>query len=440
VAEELKIKVDAETGAAVANLKKVETATANVKKEVKSLDGAAKKSGEAIGDSVSKNVSSFTKLAEGVGKVTMIFGLAVAAGKALSAGIDAISASMAKADKAAEEAAVRTIKFEAALRLANKGIIDLGGSTEEMLRNYDAYIEKTQRSTTATQEATRALAEYQMALDGIAEVTKAAAASMAFSIMTPEEAEKQLDSIKSLGIGLENALRKAFEGGGEEERAKWAAANEEAVQKVIAAYEKMGKEIPAHLAAVAAAREQDVSGFMAWVDAMNEATRAIEAQRSAINDLDVAASQWRQSQQQMANLSGQTKEFMAAAEEQYRRTGEAIYTMTIMSLDFTKATEDQIDALKRMDEQLAATWEDTGAGQRAADQIASLVALFKAGSISLDGFNKSFAYLEEQLDRVIKAGGDLDGSLAGVLDGLRKIAQQVRMGPAGARPSGPVGY
>jgi hypothetical protein len=131
---------------------------------------------------------------------------------------------------------------------------------------------------------------------------------------------------------------------------------------------------------------------------------------------------------------------MAAAEDQFRKTGEAIYTMTIMQTEWTKATEDQIEALRRMDEQLNATWDGSGAGQRALDQIAQLVDLFKGGILSLDGFNKSFAYLEEQLDRVIKAGGDLDGSLTGVLEALRKIAQLIRMGPAGAKPGGTPGY
>lgn len=440
MAEELNIKVNADTGAANANLGKTEKAVAGVKREVKGLDDAGKKSGQALGDSVSKNVSWFTKLAEGIGKVTMIFGLAVAAGKAFAAGIDAISAKMAKADKAAADAAVHTIKFEAALRLADKGIINLGGSTEEMIANYDAYIERTQRSTKAADEAARALENQKRAMEALGAAMKAAGDATAFTILSPEDADKLLDPIRSLATGLENALKKAFEVGGEAERDAWAAANEEAVQKVIAAYEKMGAEVPEHIRAVGKARQEDASGLNAWIAAMDAATQSILAQRAALNDLSIATSVWLQNQQRMSNLSGQTKEFMAAAEEQFRATGQAIYTMTQISLDWTKATEGQIEALRRMNESLNETWDGSGPGQKALDAIAQLVDLFKAGVLSLDGFNKNFAYLEEQLDRVIKAGGDLDGTLSGVLDALRKIAQQVRQGPGGGRPSGPVGY
>lgn len=442
MAEELNIKVNADTGAANANLQKTEKAVAGVKKEVKGLDDAGKKSGGLGGvvEGADKATQGISKLMAVLGKATAVIGLSVAAYKTIAAAIDAWDKKQQAAAKSAEDAAVRTIKFEAALRLANKGIIDLGGSTEEMLRNYDAYIEKTQRSTTATQDATRALAEYQMALAEVAEATRAASEGMSFTIISPEDADKMLDPIRSLATGLENALKKAFEVGGAAERDAWAAANEAAVQKVIAAYEKAGLEIPEHIRAFAAARRQDVESLGSWVAEMNAATEAINAQRAALNDLDVQTSIWLQKQQQMSNVSGQSTEFMKAAEDQFRKTGQAIYTMTQISLDWTHATESQIDALRRMNEGLNETWDGSGPGQKALDAIAQLVDLFKAGVLSLDGFNKNFAYLEEQLDRVIKAGGDLDGTLSGVLDALRKIAQQVRQGPGGARPGATPGY
>lgn len=177
--------------------------------------------------------------------------------------------------------------------------------------------------------------------------------------------------------------------------------------------------------------------FLADITAQVE---AVERYRFAMNELDIATQQWASNQQQMSNLSGQTVGFMKAAEESFKRTGEAIYTMTIMQTEMTHATEAQIEALRRMDEQLNATWDGSGAGQRALDQIAQMVDMFRTGVLSLDGFNKGFAYLEEQLDRVIKAGGDLDGELAKVLEALRKIAQQVRQGPGGGRPGGVAGY
>jgi len=111
VSEDLEIKVKADTGEAVANLGKTEKAVEGVTKKTKELDAAGKKAGDSIGTSVSKQVSGFTQLAEGFGKVTMIFGLAVAAGKALAAGIDAISASLEKSARIEGEAIDRKIKL-----------------------------------------------------------------------------------------------------------------------------------------------------------------------------------------------------------------------------------------------------------------------------------------------------------------------------------------
>lgn len=426
--------------ARAAHLKGVQDQVAAAVSRYSAEANKAANSTTVLGDAMRKQTERFNKFRGATMEVWAAFGIGKQVGEALAAAIDKVSARMAAHDRAVNDAAVNTIRFEAAMRLAERGLIGLGGSQEDFIRAYDAYVAKTSPATRATEAQTRALEEQKRAWVELKAAMDAAAAGKAFEILSPEDADAMLDPIRSLATGLENALKKAFEVGGEAERDAWAAANEEAVQKVIAAYEKMGAEVPEHIKAVGKARQEDASGLNAWIAAMDAATQSILAQRAALNDLDIATGQWLQNQQRMSNLSGQTAEFMKAAEDQFRKTGEAIYTMTIMQTDWTKATEGQIEALRRMNESLNETWDGSGPGQRALDAIAQLVDLFKAGVLSLDGFNKSFAYLEEQLNRVIMAGGDLDGTLSGVLAALRKIAQQVRMGPGGRRPSGPVGY
>lgn len=251
-------------------------------------------------------------------------------------------------------------------------------------------------------------------IDGLAKAIESAKASGDGWNIILQDYAKEIDNLR-------DAAARAGSGGLDEFRKK--------ILDLIPAYE-----------AATIASGGITRGTRAFLDGISAQVEAIEEYRRAVNDADIATGQWLQNQQRMSNLSGQSTELMKAAEEQFRKTGQAIYTMTIMHLDWTKATEAQIDALRRMNESLNETWDGSGAGQKALDAIAQLVDLFKAGVLSLDGFNKNFAYLEEQLDRVIKAGGDLDGSLTGVLEALRKIANQIRMGPAGARPGATPGY
>jgi uncharacterized phage infection (PIP) family protein YhgE len=281
VSEDLELKVKADTGEAVAGLQKTEKAVDGVTKATDRLDTSAKKAAKSLNDAgtaskksgseigsvaegLNRTTGGFSKLMEATGKISLIFGAAVAAGKALAAGIDAISASLDKQAKVEGAAIDRKIQFDKAMRLAKDGTIALGHSTEEMLKNYDAYIEKMRAARVGTDETTEALKRQKQAFDelqaGLPELQK----KYSFTILSPEDAAKQLDSVKALAEGLNNAFEKAFQAGGEGERDKWVAANEEAVKKVTEAYEKAGIELPSHLKTIAQAHDDSAAKAMEW--------------------------------------------------------------------------------------------------------------------------------------------------------------------------------
>ncbi len=239
--------------------------------------------------------------------VSEIWKVASGAGKALAVGIDGISASLDRQAKTEGAAIDRKIQFDKALRLAKDGTIALGHSTDEMLRNYDAYVEKMRAARAGTDEQTEALKRQKQAFDELAAGLPDLQKRTSFSLLSPEDAAKQLDSVKALAEGLNNAFEKAFQAGGESEMAKWRAANEEAVQKVIKAYEKAGLELPAHLKAIAQAHDDSAAKALGWA----------AQQAAAYDQVGAAAERRREKEAAALNFStpvtGEFKQIQDAA-------------------------------------------------------------------------------------------------------------------------------
>lgn len=441
MAEQLEIQVKAETGEAVANLKKTENAVAGVTNKTKELDATSKKAGESVGQGVSKSVSKFTQLAEGVGKVTMIFGLAVAAGKALAAGIDAISASMDKSARIEGEAIDRKIKFDKALRLAKQGTIDLGHSTEEMLKNYDTYISKMKAAAAGTDEQTAALARQKKEMESIGAAIAKANAGKGFTLMSPEDADAQLNSFRSLATGLEDILGKAFESGGEEERNRWAAANEEAVKKVIEAYQKMGAEVPAHIKAVSDAQNSGAPAATQWAEQQAGAyDRLVEAQRQSRTETDrVAGSmqKWTSATQgagkAFGGLSGDFTSLNKAAQDwvaEGNDINKLMVGMEIIHLSVAKASDEATAALYRQleaskllrEEQTLAL--DAAEGWR--DYLANLKEGYDTGITSLGGYMSALIAFKAQLLQLFSsANGEAKKGLEDVIAMIQVLMQTV---------------
>jgi hypothetical protein len=445
--EELKIKVSADTGEAVGNLGKAEKAIDGVKKKTQELDAAGKKAGESIGQSVSKQVSGFTQLAEGMGKVTMIFGMAVAAGKALAAGIDAISASLDKQAKIEGAAIDRKIQFDKAMRLAKDGTIALGHSTEEMLRNYDAYIEKMRAARAGTDEQTEALKRQKQAFDelmaGMPDIQK----KYSFTILSPEDAAKQLDSIKALAEGLNNAFEKAFQAGGESEMAKWRAANEEAVQSVIKAYEKAGLELPAHLKAIAQAHDDSAARAMGWAsreaaayDQVAEATnRRRAAEDAAMNRTSKAPAEFKQIQDAAfgaAVAMGEMGTNLDNVAEAVVATGGTMTVGPPIWITYAQATREATQALldfavasKAVREEQAQAMEVTKGWT---DYILTLKDGYESGITSLYNYTTALGAFKTQLQQMFGAAhGDAKDALEGMIQLIDKLMQTAGAGTNG---------
>ena len=244
-----------------------------------------------------KAVAAFGNLGAAVVGLSVAYKVGKEAGEDLAKAIDAWDAKRAQADARQADANVNTIKFEQALRLAEKGIIGLGRSTADMLKQYDAYVEKMRAARTATEEQTRAAAEYQSTVERVAELTGKLGRQSGFTILSPEEASAQLDSVRALAQGLSDVLAKAFKEGGATERDAWAKANADAIQKVIADFTKFGEEVPpivqaAYDAMKAGAQglaEPTVEEIQKIVTAATQMRIAAEAQGKATRDQSTAA-------------------------------------------------------------------------------------------------------------------------------------------------------
>ena len=457
MAEELEIKVKADTGEAVANLGKTEKAVAGVTKEVKTLDGTSSQAGKKglgtdLADGLNKTTGGFSRLLEATGKISLIFGAAVVAGKALAAGIDAIADSLGKAAQRQMDAEARTIKFDSALRLAQKGTIALGHSTEEMLKNYDAYVAKISKATDATTALAHATALYQMEVAGVADAIAKAGAGRGFTIISPEDINKQLDQIKTLATSLNKVLGEAFEEGGAAARDAWATANEESVQKVIAAYEKAGRDIPENLRPYSEALKRNADDARQWaadvlaeaaaVDAAVKQSRA--AEDAASNRTSRAPEQFRYIQDAAVGAAVAAGEFGSSLDrvaEVVVATGGTMTVGTTMMIQYAEATREATQAL--LDQAVAsrALREEQAQALEAVkgwtDYVLTLQQGYESGATSLYNYVTQLAAFKTQLLQLFGGvTGQAKEELQAMIDLIQKLISTAGAGGPVAKGGG----
>lgn len=460
MAEELEIKVKADTGEAVANLGKAEKAVGGVTREVKKLDetssAAAKKGlGTELSEGLNKTTGGFTKMLEATGKVTLIFGAAVAAGKALAAGIDAVAESLGKSLQRQMDAEARTIKFESALRLAQKGTIDLGHSTEEMLKNYDAYVEKLRGAEDATRAVARAQNELKMALDDIGAAVSKAQKETSFALVSPDKVQEDIKAIEALGVGLENALKKAFEIGGEEERDRWAEANKAAVEKVVETYTRLGREVPENIRAVSAAQDNAAAATEAWVqrevDAYDRLAKETERRRAAE---DAAANRTSKAPAEFKHIQDAAFGAAVAAGElgtNLDNVAAAVVatggTMTVGApymIQYAQATREATQALldmavahKGLREEQAQALEATKGWT---DYILTLKDGYESGTTTLYNYVTALGAFKTQLLQMFAgAKGEAKESLQAIIDLINELVRTAGAGGRETFSQGPLG-
>lgn len=461
MAEELELKVTAQTGEAVSNLKATEKAVDGVTKATDKLDQSAKKASDsvgkvgksgkeaeqgvgAVGDALNKTTGGFAKLMEATGKITLIFGAAVAAGKALGAALEYLVTSVSKSAAAKQEAEARSIKFASALKLAEKGVIDLGRSTDDMLRNYDAYIAKMREATAATEAQARAVAEYEMTLGQLSEIVGRANQQTGFSIMSPEQAAAQLDSMRALAAGLNDVLGKAFSEGGASERDAWAQANKDAIQKVIDEFAKFGVDAPAQVKAAYDAMKAGAEGLaeptiaelQKMVEAATQMRMAAEEQGNAMREQTTAQESATRAQQQWTDA---THDGVTEMNGWVGVAGPA----TVMMFQYAAATKEAKDALlgfleaqRALREEQAAALEGT---QGWLSILSNLKDSFESGETSLYNYITQLQGFDAQVRQLF---GGATGEAKTAVDALTSaIAELIRTATGGKEYSpGMAGY
>ncbi len=265
-----------------AKLNELKTTTEAAKRELGLLGKEGEKAGVAVsgvtektgklGDSMRKQTEGINKFRGAAMETWAVLQLGKQAGEALAAVIDKQSQKMADHDKKMNDAAVNTIKFQMAMKLARQGLIDIGGSQDQFLARYDAYIAKTSPAVKATEAQTKALKDQKQALDDLGKQMDASSKTVSFTINAPKVEEVfPLEEATKYAERLNDVLGKAFKEGGAEERDEWAAANIETIEQVIASYEKWGQEVPTHVKAAYDSMKAVSVDWIAQLDRENAA-------------------------------------------------------------------------------------------------------------------------------------------------------------------------
>lgn len=416
---------------------------ARFRKESDGLGAAA----ERLGDSIRKQTEGFNKMRGATMEVWAAFGIGKQVGEALSAVIEKQSARMAAHDQKMNEAAVNTIKFESAMRLARQGLIDVGGTQEQFLARYDAYVESLRQGRKAVDEEAEALKRRKAAFDEMMAGLPDLQQKHTFTLMSPEDAAKQMDSVKALAEGLNNAFEKAFQAGGEGERDKWVAANEAAVKKVIEAYEKAGLELPTHLKAIAQAHDDSAAQAMEWANkeaaAYDQVAAATERRRAAEdaarNRTSKAPAEFKAIQDEAfgaAVAMGELGTNLDNVAEAVVATGG---TMTIGQpyfIQYAQATKEATQALLDFAVASKAVREEQAEAMTVTkgwtDYILTLKDGYESGITSLYNYVTALGSFKTQLQQMFAgAHGDAKDALEGIIALIDKLVQTAGAGTNG---------
>lgn len=416
---------------------------ARFRKESDGLGAAA----DRLGDAIRKQTEGFNKMRGATMEVWAAFGIGKQVGEALSGVIEKQSARMAAHDQKMNDAAVNTIKFESAMRLVRQGLIDVGGTQEQFLARYDAYVEKLREGRKAVDEEAEALKRRRAAFDemmaGLPDIQK----KYSFTLLSPEDAAKQMDSVKALAEGLNNAFEKAFQAGGESEMAKWRAANEEAVQKVIKAYEKAGLELPAHLKAIAQAHDDSAAKAMEWAsreaaayDQVAEATnRRRAAEDAAMNRTSKAPAEFKQIQDAAfgaAVAMGEMGTNLDNVAEAVVATGGTMTVGPPIWITYAQATREATQALLDFAVASKAVREEQAEAMTVTkgwtDYILTLKDGYESGITSLYNYVTALGSFKTQLQQMFAgAHGDAKDALEGIIALIDKLVQTAGAGTNG---------
>lgn len=441
-----------------AKLNELKTTTEAAKRELGLLGDSAKRAGtatgevtgktEKLGDSMRKSTEGVNKFRGAAMETWAVLQIGVDAGKALAAAIDKYSERMAAADKKVNDAAVNTIKFQQAMKLAEKGLITMGGTQEQFLARYDAYVQKTSPATKATEAQTKALKEQEKAWADLGAKMQASAKTVEFKINAPKIDEiMPLEEATKYGERLNEILAKAYQEGGVKEQAAWAQANTDTLDRVLAAYEKWGLNVPTYVKTAYDAMKEASTDWIAVLDAENAAAdAAYQAKLDRWAKEDAAANRTSKAPDEYKAI--QDAAFGAAVANgelgtSLDRVAEAVVatggTMTVgapILITITEASEEATAALLRQAEAWGvltkAQSEHMGATKGWTDYVLAMKDAYEAGTSSLYNYITGLSAFKTQL---LQMYAGATGAAKEAVDAMVALIEKL-MQTAGGRDTG----
>lgn len=453
-----------------AKLDEMKRSTEQARKELGLLAVESGKAGKAVagaGDSTKRLGDSMRKETEGLNKfrgaameVWAALGIGKQVGEALSAVIDKQSASMAVHDQKMADAAVNSIKFQQAMKLVERGLLDVGGTQEQFLARYDAYIAKTSPAARATEAQTKALKEQAAAWKDLGTQMEASGKAVEFKFNAPSvEDLLPIDEATKYAERLNDILAQAFKVGGEDERQEWAEANKAKIEEVVAAYERFGAVVPEHVRAayeriladqgaqrVAEETQRWIAEEAAAYEQLGEQVkRSREAESAAMNRTSRAPEQYKAIQDAAfgaAVANGELGTNLDRVAEAVVKTGGTMTVGAPIWISYVQASDEVTAALLRQAEAYgtltAAQSEAMGAARGWTDYILTLKDGYESGLTSLYNYITGLAAFKTQLLQLFgsatgAAKETLDATIA-LIDGLMS-----NVGDRETFSSGPLG-
>jgi len=455
VAEELEIKVKAETGEAVANLGKTEKAVEGVKKETVELDksaGTAAKSVDAAGKSSKEAAQEVAKLGESTSSTRGMFkGLAEMGGEVgQKLGV--------LAGKAIAVASAFTMGFQSGLKM-REGLVALGVTvpdlsdkmaalvlrTEELVRGY----EKAELVESAAMNRAKqiiALREAQAASE------RALGAAMAASGVEWKSASAEREKVVAQLNAYEQILARTGKSEGEYNAA--IKENADALKAVADAAEKYGINLGAvapRTAAAAAAAAELATAQKAVTESTKETTASLQGEIDALGAAIEASTRLKMQDQEAGAARRDHTTAVEASERAQTQLNDATHAgvtemngwvgvagpATRIYLTIAQASDEATAALLRQAEATraltAAQSESLEAVKGWTDYVIALKQGYEDGTTSLYNYITELTRFKTQLQQIF---GGVTGEAKKELEAMIALIQKMisTAGAGGAAP------
>ena len=403
--------------------------------------GLVKERGGAAGEQIERIGFSMIALNQGVSLAITTFKGLEQAGEALGQKLASVVDRMSALELKAAESSAHLAKIEQATRLAEKGVIEFGGSVAELEKNFDRYRTQIGLATQATGDLAGKLRDPQEVMEKLkttaddlgdrlsAQFGKSKEAGLDWARANKGLIEDIIKQYKDLGQEAPKALTDAIAAIDRQTKARQQAAdadkrffeeNKRLAQEAVAESQKAAEAEVKRYEDAAKAIDAYIASLQALESAQQAASNAATQHQQVVNDLSNAMVANGASGRGLADIHKAMADSITAGQE-------PVVRMQILQIQLTEATD---AAIERLHAQATAFDEVVDKENMLVDYAANILSAYQSGFTDLFTTLEQIDNLIRQLNTMLmqNMGTKFAEEIQKMLDAYKQLRNEVATG------------